>query len=408
MRKYEFWIFLIVAFVLIWFGLTTDVFALVQTTDNIDGKAYYWLYSQKIISQTFKSIYTGTSTVSVYASVEGSKYAVGVLISYLSDAKNSLAEAEAESNNCDYENTFGNVEIYDKKPPLWLTFPNPITTQINKFYKMCFLSSGGASQGFGLLHGSPTNEYPDGSSYREVDGDPAPLDIAIKFNDWEEEEPDYILDWIFPTDTATTTDFGFWLFNYKSIANYNYIQVHYWNDYGQDYLDTAGLFLSSEEETTKAVLKSNALSLGDWYAEGFLISDDYLITYAQTDVIDFEIIATSTAISYPTASTTCSGLGWIGEPMCNLGFLLFVPKQSSLNNFINLKTQLENKPPFGYATQIYDALTGFAASTATTTISFAVFNDLPGYTTPVKTTLTIIIWLGFGFWLFQRVRHFQF
>jgi len=76
----------------------------------------------------------------------------------------------------------------------------------------------------------------------------------------------------------------------------------------------------------------------------------------------------------------------------------------------DLKSIAASKAPFSYFFQVKMALDTASDTAATSSITWSDWiTGLIGTDTTdnIKTTLTIIIWLLFGFWLFERTRHFE-
>lgn len=101
---------------------------------------------------------------------------------------------------------------------------------------------------------------------------------------------------------------------------------------------------------------------------------------------------------------------------CQSAQYLFKPSEQAINNFYDLKSQLEYKPPFGYVTAYGDALSGITmASTTTSTLStvtsspnlqLAQWSQL-GIIQTIRSTFGWFLYLIFGIWVFNRLRHFS-
>mgnify|MGYP001214806402 CR=1 FL=1 len=76
----------------------------------------------------------------------------------------------------------------------------------------------------------------------------------------------------------------------------------------------------------------------------------------------YDITATSTA----SAQFSCDQFGTIAEGLCNVAIWLFAPDNSSIQFFITKKNALLGKVPFGYFTEVGDALSEFGSTTSTT------------------------------------------
>jgi len=84
-----------------------------------------------------------------------------------------------------------------------------------------------------------------------------------------------------------------------------------------------------------------------------------------------------------------------------------VPTSTSLNQFSNLKDLITTKPPFGYWTSIKNYLNNLSS---TSTPAFTLTAEIGNITifNTLKTGLTWILWLFFGFWIIKRIAKFDF
>lgn len=86
---------------------------------------------------------------------------------------------------------------------------------------------------------------------------------------------------------------------------------------------------------------------------------------------------------------------------------LFYPTTNSYSELLALKDNIKNKPPIGYITGIFSTL-GELSYTGDPTLSFATFTPLTTYIfDPLKTGLSVVLWLAFAFVIFKRFQHFQ-
>lgn len=104
------------------------------------------------------------------------------------------------------------------------------------------------------------------------------------------------------------------------------------------------------------------------------------------------------------ATTTCS-ITAIGGCFQNALAFLFFPSPDILNQFANLWSLIENKPPFGYVSQ---TITSLRTLNASSTPAFS-FGDIPlvdTIFTPFRTGLAALLWVGFFIaWYRGRLRH---
>jgi hypothetical protein len=174
------------------------------------------------------------------------------------------------------------------------------------------------------------------------------------------------------------------------------------------------------------ITKKTSLTLGDWTATARLFwntgtaeAPNYQLLASDTITFTIGLPPPEEFITGPTASSTCANLGWLGEPLCHLAFLLFVPPQATLNKFTtstdgsDLTSLAKQKAPFSYIFQITDLLN--TASTTPATSSFTVAATLATLGgsagqiifSAIGTTLAIILWLAFGLYLYQRFKNFE-
>jgi hypothetical protein len=66
---------------------------------------------------------------------------------------------------------------------------------------------------------------------------------------------------------------------------------------------------------------------------------------------------------------------------------------------------IKNKPPFGYFVAISAAMSGIAVGT--TTLAFAGISDISIFGT-LRLVLATLLWFLFVFWVFHRLRNFDF
>jgi len=115
----------------------------------------------------------------------------------------------------------------------------------------------------------------------------------------------------------------------------------------------------------------------------------------------------------PATSTASEGWQYSCDPnsdifsrsMCQMFLFLFYPQGTALQKFTNLKTALQNKPPFGYFTAYKTAMDGLqSASSTTSTIALPALESL-GVFSLIKTAFGWFLWLVGGFYIFFRVKH---
>jgi len=115
--------------------------------------------------------------------------------------------------------------------------------------------------------------------------------------------------------------------------------------------------------------------------------------------------ASTTPLTLPAG--TCENLDVFSGALCRVITFLFVPTSTSLNQFSNLKDLITTKPPFGYWTSIKNYLNNLSS---TSTPAFTLTAEIGNITifNTLKTGLTWILWLFFGFWIIKRIAKFDF
>lgn len=103
------------------------------------------------------------------------------------------------------------------------------------------------------------------------------------------------------------------------------------------------------------------------------------------------------------ATSTCS-IGNLSGCVQNAMIFLFYPSKNVLDRFNTLKTDFENKPPFGYIAMYTDQLANLS-ETGEESFELVIEENISNKIfSPLKTGLSSIIWVCFGFWIFNRIR----
>jgi hypothetical protein len=241
----------------------------------------------------------------------------------------------------------------------------------------------------------------------------------------------------FPPNATSTPDFSLWSVSGNASSTGDTIQIlsqatssNTWIIDGGRYLGDPGLF-------SDFVIVKNTAAVPDIY-RAYAILYHGLDIEASSSIITYTITGQNPGTggyygdfgyypdTYPTstASSTewvltcdpndpfwhrsfCQIAKWILDGIAAIFKFFFMPKSSDFDQFSNLKTALENKPPMGYFYAIKDALT----FNSTTTKAFDLASSTVAMTgpifDPVKTGLTFTLWLLFAFWLFNRIKHFN-
>lgn len=182
--------------------------------------------------------------------------------------------------------------------------------------------------------------------------------------------------------------------------------------------------------------KANLLPPGDYVAEVGLyrhmpLSGDSFV--ATSSLLSFTITAgpvQSLPGEAPPVAITCqytpsnTGINTIDDVVngtingfCSVLTYLLIPSDTYLNNFSNLWTAIDNKPPFGYFSSITGngnttsptTLSGFATSTASSaTTSLPALAFWTFITVPLDLALALLVTISFMFWVFFRIKSFHF
>lgn len=93
---------------------------------------------------------------------------------------------------------------------------------------------------------------------------------------------------------------------------------------------------------------------------------------------------------------------------CKLFVYLFIPDDASFARFGEIGDLIARKPPFGYISSINTAFNTLSTSTVSSTIDMSAFSGIESIFTDFKTLISWIMWLLFGFWVYNKFRHFKF
>lgn len=270
----------------------------------------------------------------------------------------------------------------------------------------------------------------------------------------------------FPNNGYSGDDFQTWGASVESLYSTAIVQINYGNStssfpyYGGIMnIDYAGNFVFSTS-TSPYFLKISATTPGTYYAQAYLETCPVDLDL-YTDCIPsiwpgnspspntglFDVWATSTPIAftitgqststqgyfigntfYPdlsaptsTASSTewvmtcdpndplwskslCQITNWLLSGLFAMLKALFIPSQNIFDKFTNLIQAIAPKPPIGYFFAIKDIISGVGA-TSTATFVLPGVASLGTFFDPIKTGISFLLWFGFIFWIFNRVRH---
>lgn len=321
-----------------------------------------------------------------------------------------------------------------------------------KFYGLVIQDVYGDTRVYGSTN---AESYPNGVCYDNPEPYGIVCDTAPDIYFILSIEPQNTIEIIFPENTTSTPDFNYWGLSGYALATSTLIHINWgiststWTGFTNYILDNAGGFSVSAP-------KSFTIPIGTYYAVAWLTTCpapydlyadcipstwDYpyglglLTPLATSTQISFTITGenpytggyygtywpTSTPISTSTSAewvmtcdpndplwknSLCQITKWTLEGIKGLLQFLFVPKQEDLAKFGELKSVLETKPPIGYFYAVKSALTGvgatstpaFSLENASTTLAASIYN-------PLRNGITFILWLLFGFWIFNRIRN---
>lgn len=229
--------------------------------------------------------------------------------------------------------------------------------------------------------------------------------------------PPTILDLHMPTSSST----AYWIVDATfptSKSGFLYIGLQPHSNYSTGYINAGTFFSNSIPFTFPTSSIATQISIPNTF------SLDPAVTYDAQAILEAADlsgnIATSSQITFtpsiiglqpPTASSTAINIscdeqsGAFATSLCYLFKYTLMPSQSSLDNFVTLKNDLKNKPPFGYIPMLSTALNKI--DVATTSAYF--LPDVSGIDFFVKCKMIIetILYLAFGFWLLKRIAQLE-
>lgn len=296
-----------------------------------------------------------------------------------------------------------------------MTFASPVVNSGSKYVYIVWSAGGGVNT---TLYGSSANTYADGACYDTV-GACANISDAYFAVIASGTQPDSI-SITSPVNATSTADFGLFqgVFNTASTSSPRFVQVNYG-------YTTSTMTLHDEEPHTLLsggvneawiVQKTNQIQTGTIYAQASLYATDTLSFTATSSIISFTL-TTSGNPYFPTVPNSTSTLadttiscdpaaGFFANGFCNIVLWAFIPPQADFDNFGNLKTALATKPPFGYFTALNTAISGLS-STASSSVDFGDFSGI-SFFSDLKTFLAWPLWFLFGWWVYNKFRHFKF
>jgi hypothetical protein len=242
----------------------------------------------------------------------------------------------------------------------------------------------------------------------------------------------------FPENATSTPDFSLWSVSGYALDSGDTIEILSQATSSNTWVIDGGRYLGDIGSFSDFVIVKNTSAIPDIYRA-------YATLYHGIDIVatSTEIVYTITGANpeiggyygesgyypdtYPTSTASssdwvitcdptdplftrsiCQISKWTLDGINALLQFLFIPKSSDLNQFNNLKSALENKPPFGYFYAIKDALIFNSTTTKAFDIASSTLAMVSPIFNPLKTGITFILWLLFAFWVFNRLRNFHF
>jgi hypothetical protein len=155
---------------------------------------------------------------------------------------------------------------------------------------------------------------------------------------------------------------------------------------------------------------------GDWHifakgldASGVSITgeskNDFTINVFQNPNIQPPTITSDQGTTCEGDTLTEKAICFLARQIRNILTFLFVPSDSVLNRFATLKTQVENKPPFGYFTVAKNALT--TMNTASSGETLQGVSALANFFNPIRNIVIASLWILFVVWLIHRIQRVE-
>jgi len=231
------------------------------------------------------------------------------------------------------------------------------------------------------------------------------------------------------------TDFTYFILHYNSQAGAIDFNVDYatsssnLSSVGTRFTDTVhtgatppSITATQVFDANIAVPKTRDFNIGEaWYMQARLVDASSSTQLASSTITTMNIQSNTLLDTLPflnpiVSNSTSTDLiltcdpndGLFTRSFCNLFQYLFVPPQSAWNGFKQLRTDLEDKPPFGYITSAISAISGLsdAASSTVDLPDLSALDD--DFFTPIKTFLSWVLYVLTGFWVYNKFRHFKF
>jgi hypothetical protein len=182
--------------------------------------------------------------------------------------------------------------------------------------------------------------------------------------------------------------------------------------YSRDDITTEPVFvdfwselIDDTADRTIFIPKTNALIDGDYEVRAFLFDNDEQI--ASSGIVGFTIQEAEGFFPTPEFPDFDEpDFGRLGNFIVAALRWLFVPTQASINRFNDIGALLEQKPPVGYFFVARNALLTID-SEAAGVFEFEGVDEIDVFD-DIKGAISLVLWAGFGFIIFNRIRHLQF
>lgn len=156
---------------------------------------------------------------------------------------------------------------------------------------------------------------------------------------------------------------------------------------------------------------------GNYTVQARLYESSTGSTTLWSNSVSFGLASTTEVLNGNISTTT---VGVLGTEICdildvachlkNVLIVLFQPSTASVSQLVGYKTQIQNKPPFGYITILVTNLGNLSTTTATSSRPFNItiptgLNDL--IFNPLRVGLNALLWFVGLVWLYNRLKHIQ-
>lgn len=299
----------------------------------------------------------------------------------------------------------------------WLAFSSPSSSYNSNGWVMSGtnVGSGAASSEGQCLDNStssPAGQWPAFHTDRNT-APPGTYDLLYQIDGTSTAAS---VSMLFPANNATTTDFANWLVNTTIFATTTtrFVAVDYDQNSTSTFQFTDKLQISGNATGSAGVsiAKTQQLifpPLADgttWFARPRII--DGSSTTATGAPISFQVFfppsSFSSTSSVATSTINCTSGNFVSNSFCSMLVFLFVPTQSTLNQFQTIQNNLQNKPPFGYMAAVQTALNATATTTISSPFTTSTLAAISTLSTPLRAIFETLLWVLFVFWLFHKIR----